>query len=102
MIKARIRRLQRERASRRMMEAIPKADVVITNPTHIAVVLKYDSNLPAPQLVAKGADLVAEKIRNIAREHGIPIIENKPLCLTIYKKYETWKRDSPRTICCRR
>lgn len=85
MIRARIRRLQRERATRRMMDAIPKADVVITNPTHIAVVLKYDNNLPAPQLVAKGADLIAEKIRAIAREHNIPIIENKPLARTIYK-----------------
>lgn len=85
LIKGRIRRLQRERASRRMMEAIPKADVVITNPTHIAVVLKYDANLPAPQIVAKGADLVAEKIKAIAREHNIPVIENKPLARTIYK-----------------
>jgi flagellar biosynthetic protein FlhB len=85
MIKSRIRRLQRERASKRMMEAIPKADVVITNPTHIAVVLKYDANLPAPQIVAKGADIIAEKIKEIAREHNIPIIENKPLARTIYK-----------------
>jgi flagellar biosynthetic protein FlhB len=85
MIKGRIRRLQRERASRRMMEAIPKADVVITNPTHIAIVLKYDANLPAPQIVAKGADLVAEKIKEIARQHNIPVIENKPLARTIYK-----------------
>lgn len=85
MIKSRIRRLQRERASRRMMDAIPKADVVITNPTHIAVVLKYDANLPAPQIVAKGADLIAEKIKAIAREHNIPIVENKPLARTIFK-----------------
>jgi flagellar biosynthetic protein FlhB len=85
LIKSRIRRLQRERASRRMMDAIPKADVVITNPTHIAVVLKYDANLPAPQIVAKGADLIAEKIKAIAREHNIPIVENKPLARTIFK-----------------
>lgn len=85
LIKSRIRRIQRERSSRRMMTAIPKADVVITNPTHIAVVLKYDANLPAPQIVAKGADLVAEKIKAIAREHNIPIVENKPLARTIYK-----------------
>jgi flagellar biosynthetic protein FlhB len=85
MIKSRMRRLQRERASKRMMEAIPKADVVITNPTHIAVVLKYDANLPAPQIVAKGADLIAEKIKAIARENNIPIIENKPLARTIFK-----------------
>lgn len=85
MIKARIRRMQRERASKRMMEAIPKADVVITNPTHIAVVLKYDASLPSPQIVAKGADLIAEKIKAIAREHNIPIVENKPLARTIFK-----------------
>ncbi|MFZ4404529.1 MAG: flagellar biosynthesis protein FlhB [Pseudobdellovibrionaceae bacterium] len=84
-IKNRIRRLQREMANKRMMESIPKADVVVTNPTHIAVVLKYDSNLPAPQLVAKGADLIAEKIKSIAREHRIPIVENRPLARTIFK-----------------
>lgn len=85
MIKARVRRLQREMANRRMMEDIPKADVVITNPTHIAVVLKYGENLPAPQLIAKGADYMAEKIKELAREHKIPIVENKPLARTIYK-----------------
>ncbi len=85
MIRARIRRIQREMSNRRMMDKIPKADVIITNPTHIAVALKYDQNLPAPQLVAKGADLIAEKIKEIARTHNIPIIENKPLARTIYK-----------------
>ncbi len=85
MIKARIRKIQRDMASRRMMEAVPKADVVVTNPTHIAVVLKYSENLPAPQLVAKGADFVAEKIKQLARENNIPIVENKPLARTIYK-----------------
>ncbi len=85
MIKARIRKIQREIANRRMMDAVPKADVVVTNPTHIAVVLKYSDNLPAPQLVAKGADFLAEKIKQLAREHNIPIVENKPLARTIYK-----------------
>jgi len=85
MIKARIRKIQREVAQRRMLEEIPKADVIITNPTHIAVVLKYTENLPAPQLVAKGADFLAEKIKQIARENNIPIVENKPLARTIYK-----------------
>lgn len=84
-IKARIRSAQREIARRRMMDAIPKADVVITNPTHIAVVLKYSDDLPAPQLVAKGADFIAEKIKEIARQNNIPIIENKPLARTIFK-----------------
>ena len=85
LIKSRIRRIQREASQKRMMSEIPKADVVITNPTHIAVVLKYGDHLPAPQLVAMGADLVAEKIKAIARENNIPVVENKPLARTIYK-----------------
>lgn len=85
LIKARIRKIQREVATRKMMSQIPKADVVITNPTHIAVVLKYSDKLPAPQLVAKGADYVAEKIKQIARDNNIPVIENKPLARTIFK-----------------
>lgn len=85
LIKSRIRRIQKEMSQRRMMDAIAKADVVITNPTHIAVVLRYSDNLPAPQLVAKGADFLAAKIREKAKEHGIPIVENKPLARTIYK-----------------
>ncbi|MGZ3771655.1 MAG: EscU/YscU/HrcU family type III secretion system export apparatus switch protein, partial [Bdellovibrio sp.] len=85
MIKSRIRRIQREMASKRMMSEIPKADVVITNPTHIAVVLKYTDNLPAPQIVAMGADHVAEKIKEVARQNNIPIVENKPLARTIFK-----------------
>jgi flagellar biosynthetic protein FlhB len=85
MIKARIRKTQREMSNRRMMEKVPKADVIITNPTHIAIALKYDANLPAPQVIAKGADLIAERIKSIAREHNVPIVENKPLARTIYK-----------------
>lgn len=85
LIKARIRKVQKEIASRKMMSEIPKADVVITNPTHIAVVLKYSDKLPAPQLIAKGADFMAEKIKELARENNIPIIENKPLARTIFK-----------------
>lgn len=85
MVKSRIRRIQREMATKRMMADVPKADVVITNPTHIAVVLKYSENLPAPQIVAMGADHVAEKIKELAREHNIPIVENKPLARTIFK-----------------
>lgn len=84
-IKARIRRLQREMSSKRMMQKIPEADVIITNPTHIAIALKYGADMPAPQLIAKGADLVAEKIREIAKANQIPIVENKPLARTIYK-----------------
>lgn len=85
LIKARIRKIQREVANRRMMQKVPTADVIITNPTHIAVALKYDSTLPAPQVIAKGADLVAEKIKSLAQEHKIPIVENKPLARTIFK-----------------
>ncbi len=85
LIKSRIRRIQRDMAQRRMMQEVPKADVIITNPTHIAVALKYDKNTPAPQVIAMGVDLIAEKIRDLAREHSIPIVENKPLARTIYK-----------------
>lgn len=84
-IKARIRRIQRELSNKRMMQQVPKADVIITNPTHIAIALKYDAGFPAPQLIAKGADRVAEKIRELAKEHNIPIVENKPLARTIFK-----------------
>jgi flagellar biosynthesis protein FlhB len=85
LIRARVRKLQREMSQRRMMDQIPKADVIITNPTHIAVALKYSKEMIAPQLIAKGADLMAERIKKIAREAGIPIVENKPLARTIFK-----------------
>lgn len=85
MIKARIKRIQRDVASRRMMEEVPKADVIVTNPTHIAVALKYDETMVAPRVIAKGADLVAEKIREIAKQHGIPLVENKPLARAMFK-----------------
>lgn len=86
MIKARIRRIQREMANKRMMADVPKADVVITNPTHIACALRYDpQTMPAPVLIAKGADKVAERIKEIAREHNVPVMENKPLARTIFK-----------------
>lgn len=85
MIKARIKRAQREIASRRMMEDVPKADVIVTNPTHIAVALKYDETMVSPKVIAKGADLIAEKIKALARDHSIPIVENKPLARAIFK-----------------
>lgn len=85
MIKSRIRRIQRETAQRRMMQDVPKADFVVTNPTHIAVAIQYDQGNPAPRVVAMGADLVAEKIKEIARDNKVPVIENKPLARTIFK-----------------
>jgi len=86
LIKGRIKRLQREMARKRMMAAVPKADVVITNPTHLAVAIRYDpGSMNAPVVVAKGADFLAQKIREIARKHDVPIIENKPVAQVLYK-----------------
>lgn len=86
LIKARIRRIQRELANKRMMDAVPTADVVITNPTHISVALKYEpEKYAAPRLVAAGQDHMAHKIRELAKASGVPIVENKPLARTIYK-----------------
>ncbi len=79
-IKSRIRQIQREMSRKRMMQEIPKADVVITNPTHIAVALKYNPDeMDAPMVVAKGERLIAERIKEIAVEAGVPIVENRPL-----------------------
>lgn len=85
LIKSRIRRTQREMASRRMMEDVPTADVIVTNPTHIAVALKYSAQMVAPQVVAMGAGVIAEKIKAVAKENNVPIVENKPLARTIFK-----------------
>ena len=88
-IKGRIRRLQMEAAIRRMMAAVPEADVVVTNPTHYAVALKYDPDkMRAPLLVAKGADLVAARIRAEAEEHNVPILQAPPLARAIYYSTE--------------
>ena len=89
LIKSRVRQAQREMAKRRMMEAVPKADVVITNPTHLAIALEYNTqNMAAPQLTAKGSRLMAERIKAIAQENNIPIVENKPLALALFKGVE--------------
>ena len=89
LIKSRIRGIQRKIANQRMMENIPKADVVVTNPTHISVALQYDNeSMAAPKVVAKGAGVVAMKIREIARFHSVPIVENKPLARTLFKEIE--------------
>jgi flagellar biosynthesis protein FlhB len=85
-IKRQIRATMQKMALSRMIQQVPKADVVITNPYHIAVAVQYDSQkMNAPVVVAKGARLIAEKIKEIARNSSIPIIENKPLAQTLYK-----------------
>jgi flagellar biosynthesis protein FlhB len=83
-IKARIRQLRHERMKKRMMSAVPNATVVITNPTHFAVALQYERGMPAPICVAKGADAIALKIREVAGAHGVPIVENPPLARVLY------------------
>jgi flagellar biosynthetic protein FlhB len=86
MLKARIRSIQREMARKRMMQAVKKADVIVTNPTHIAIALQYDKDkMVAPRVVAKGADLIAEKIKKIAAENGVVIVENVPLARAMFK-----------------
>ncbi|MVO99143.1 flagellar biosynthesis protein FlhB [Paenibacillus lutrae] len=88
-IKGKIREKQRRMAMQRMMQEIPKADVIITNPTHYAVAIRYDAaNMQAPTVVAKGTDFVALKIREIAKEHGILIMENKPLARALHAQVE--------------
>lgn len=93
LLKARIRTIQRDMARRRMMEAVKKADVVVTNPTHIAVAIKYDRDkMDAPRVVAKGADLIAQKIKEIAAEAGVPRVENVPLARTLYKTVKVGRK----------
>jgi flagellar biosynthetic protein FlhB len=83
-IKARIRQLRMERMKKRMMAAVPKASVIITNPTHYSVALRYERGMAAPVCVAKGVDTIALKIREIAGKHDIPIVENVPLARALY------------------
>lgn len=86
MIKARLRQLRMQRVRQRMMQAVPQASVVVTNPTHYAVALKYEQGQSeAPIVVAKGADNIARRIREIATEHKVPIVENPPLARALYK-----------------
>lgn len=88
-IKARIRSMQREVARRRMMQEVPKADVVVTNPMHFAVAMKYDEKqMAAPQVIAKGSQLVAERIKEIAREHKVPVVEAPPLARALHRHVE--------------
>ncbi len=86
MIKARIRSIQRDMARKRMMQAVKKADVIVTNPTHFAVALVYDrEKMAAPKVVAKGADFLAQQIKKLAADAGVPMVENVPLARGLYK-----------------
>lgn len=89
LIKSRIKQRQREMAMRRMMQEVPTADVVITNPTHYAIAIKYDDgNMDAPVVVAKGVDFIAQKMKMIATEHDIVMVENRPLARALYDQVE--------------
>jgi flagellar biosynthetic protein FlhB len=88
-VKQQIRRLQRELAQRRMMQEVPKADVIVTNPTHFAVALRYDAGkMRAPRVVAKGADLIARHIREVGSEHRVPVFEAPPLARALFYSTE--------------
>ena len=89
-VKAKIRKAQTEIAQRKMMEAVPDADVIVTNPTRLAIALKFDAKkMIAPRVMAKGAGVIAERIKKIAKENQIPIVEHKPLAQTLFKLTET-------------
>jgi flagellar biosynthetic protein FlhB len=88
MVKGKLRQLRHARMRRRIAAAVPTASVVITNPTHYAVALKYERGMNAPVCVAKGADLLARRIRDIAQAHEIPIIENPPLARALHATVE--------------
>jgi flagellar biosynthetic protein FlhB len=88
MVKGKIRQLRQARQRKRMIAAVPKASVVITNPTHFAVALQYERGMNAPVCLAKGADLIARKIREVAEQHGIPIVENPPLARALHGTVE--------------
>lgn len=95
-IKGKIRQKMREVSQRRMMQALPQADVVITNPTHYAVAVKYDANIAqAPVVLAKGEDFLAQKIKEVAKEHKIEIVENKPLARMLYANVEIGEQVPP-------
>ena len=88
MVKSKIRQIQMQASRKRMMAAVPDADVVITNPTHYAVALKYEEGTMAPMLVAKGMDNIAQQIKKIARENGVHIVQNPPLARSLYAEVE--------------
>jgi flagellar biosynthetic protein FlhB len=89
LVRSRLRERMREIMRRNMLKAVPKADVVITNPTHYAIALEYDrAVMAAPTVTAKGADLVAAKIREVAAEHRVPLVENRPLAQALWKEVD--------------
>ena len=89
LIKSKIKEKQRALATTRMIQDVPKADVIITNPTHIAIAIKYDKDLyAAPYLLAKGVDIIAENIKKVGKKHSIPIVEDKPLARILYDSVE--------------
>jgi flagellar biosynthetic protein FlhB len=94
-VKGKLRQLRQERMKRRMMAAVPKASVVITNPTHYAVALQYERGMPAPVCLAKGVDSLALKIREVATKHNIPIVENPPLARTLHASVEIEQEIAP-------
>ena len=95
-IKGKIRQKMREASQRRMMQDLPKADVVITNPTHYAVAIKYDPEVAeAPTVLAKGEDYLAQRIKEIARENHVEIVENKPLARMLYANVEVGEAVPP-------
>ena len=83
-----IKQKQRQMAMARMMQEVPKADVIVTNPTHFAVALEYHKGMVAPRVIAKGQDLVAQRIKEIGRESGVPLVENKPLARALFASTE--------------
>ncbi len=87
-VKAALRRRQMQAARNRMMAAVPEADVVVANPTHFAVALRYDGSRAAPEVVAKGQDLIAAQIRRVAEEHDVPIVSDPPLARALHRATE--------------
>lgn len=97
LVKGKIRQIQRQMAQKRMMQEVPKADVVVTNPTHVAVALRYDRDrMAAPEVIAKGYDEVAQRIKAIAADHGIPMVENVPLARALAKEVPIGKPIPPK------
>jgi flagellar biosynthesis protein FlhB len=88
MVKGKIRQMRQARGRKRMMAAVPKASIIITNPTHYAIALRYERGMNAPICVAKGVDLIARRIRELAQSHGIPVVENPPLARALHATVE--------------